>query len=158
MAGFGFSVGDFIAGIKLIGSLVDALNGSFGAKAEYQALISELYCLERAMVAIKELELQESSPEFAATQQAVRGCRECIDKFILRIAAYQSLTAGKSSVRDHIRKITWSQCRQSDLHKFKEDLSVYMSAISVLLNTLQFSNSKAAFGLTKSRLDAQPTS
>ena len=155
MAGFGFSVGDFVAGISLINSLIEALNGTFGAKSEYRALISELYCLERAMVAIKELEMQEYSPEFAATQQAVRGCQDCIDKFVLKTASYQSLTAGRSSIRDHVRKITWSQCKQSDLHKFKEDLGVYMSAISVLLGTLQFTNLRLTSDATNSRLDKQ---
>ena len=155
MIPFGVSFGDFVAGITLLKSLIDALDGTFGAKAEYRGLISELYCLERALVAIKEIEVRENSSEFDATQQAVRGCRECIDRFILKIASYQSLTAGKSSIRDQVRKITWSQCRKEDLHKFKEDLSVYVSTINVLLNTLQLSYSKEANLTTLASVDAQ---
>ena len=144
MIPFGVSFGDLVAGLTLLKSLIDALDGTFGAKAEYRALIAQLYCLERALVAIKEIEVRENSKEFVATQQAVRGCRECIDKFILKIASYQSLLAEKSSIRDQVRKITWSQCRKQDLHKFKEDLSVYVSTINLLLNTLQLSYSKEA--------------
>ena len=152
---FGFSVGDFVAGLALLKSLIDALDGSFGAKAEYRGLIAQLCCLERALVAIKEIEVQEASREYDATQQAVRGCRECIDKFILRTASYQSLTAGKSSIRDQVRKITWAQCRKEDLHKFKEDLNIYVSAINVLLSTLQLSYSKQASLTTAASVDAQ---
>ena len=155
MIPFGVSFGDFIAGVALLKSLIDALDGTFGAKAEYRGLITELYCLERALVAIKEIEVRENSSEFDATQQAVRGCRECIDRFILKIASYQSLTAGKSSIRDQVRKITWSQCRKEDLHKFKEDLSVYVSTINVLLNTLQLSYFKGANLTTLASAEAQ---
>ena len=144
-----------MTGVALIKSLIDALDGTFGAKAEYRGLIAELYCLERALVAIKEIEVREDSSEFDATQQAVRGCRECIDRFILKIASYQSLTAGSSSIRDQVRKITWSQCRKEDLHKFKEDLNVYVSTINVLLNTLQLSYSKEASLTTLASFDAQ---
>lgn len=144
-----------MAGISLLKSVIDALDDTFGAKAEYRGLIAELYCLERALIAIKEIEVQENSREYDATQQAVRGCRECIDRFILKIASYQSLTAGKSSIRDQIRKVTWAQCRKEDLHKFKEDLSVYVSAINVLLNTLQLSYSKHASLTTAASVDAQ---
>ena len=142
MATIGFSFGDFVSGIRLLQNLIDALNGTFGAKAQYRGLISELYCLERALIAIKELELHEDSPGYNATQQAVRGCQECIDKFVMKIASYQSLTAGTSSIKDHIRKITWAQCRQHDLNKFKDDISMYLSAINVLLNAMQLSYSR----------------
>lgn len=152
---FGFSAGDFVAGLSLLKSVIDALNGTFGAKAEYRGLIAQLYSLERALVAIKEIEVHEASREYDATQQAVRGCRECIDKFILKIASYQSLTAGSSSIRDQVRKITWAQCRKEDLHKFKEDLSIYVSAINVLLSTLQLAYSKQASLMTAASVDAQ---
>lgn len=155
MIPFGVSFGDFVTGVALIKSLIDALDGTFGAKAEYRGLITELYCLERALVAIKEIEVRENSSEFDATQQAVRSCRECIDRFILKIASYQTLTAGRPSIRDQVRKITWSRCRKEDLHKFKEDLSVYISTINVLLNTLQLSYSKEASLTTLASVDAQ---
>ena len=155
MVPFGLSFGDFVAAISLLKSLIDALDGTFGAKAEYRGLITELYCLERALVAIKEIEVQEKSREYDATQQAVRGCRECIDRFILKIASYQSLTAGKSSIKDHVRKITWAQCRKEHLHKFKEDLGIYVSAINVLLTTLQLSYSRQASSTTVASVDAQ---
>lgn len=139
---FGFSAGDFVVGISLIKDLTDALSETHGSKAEYRGLITELYYLQRALIAIKEIEVQQNSREYDATQLAVRGCQECIDGFLLKIASYQSLAAGKSSIKDHVKKITWSQCRKEDLRKFKEDLSIYTAAINVLLHTLQLSVSK----------------
>jgi hypothetical protein len=37
---FGFSVGDFIAVIELVGTVVDALRSSGNAGAEYRELVS----------------------------------------------------------------------------------------------------------------------
>ena len=61
MIPFGLSFGDFVDGISLLKSLIDALDDTFGAKAEYRGLIAGLYCLERALIAIKEIEVQENS-------------------------------------------------------------------------------------------------
>lgn len=152
---FGFSAGDFVAGISLIKDLTDALSETHGSKSEYRGLITELYCLQRELIAIKEIEVQQSSREHDATQLAVRGCQECIDGFLLKIASYQSLAAGKSSIKDHVKKITWSQCRKEDLRKFKEDLSIYTAAINALLHTLQLSASKNTYTTVLASIETQ---
>ncbi len=54
---FGFSVGDFVAGINLVRELIKALEDSAGSSAEYLALIKELYSLERALLEVKHLNL-----------------------------------------------------------------------------------------------------
>ena len=61
MIPFGVSLGDFVAGVALLKSLRDAIGESFTAKMEHRELIAELYCLERALVAIKEVELRDPS-------------------------------------------------------------------------------------------------
>ena len=155
MVPFGVSFGDFVAALSLLKNLIDALDSTFGAQAEYRGLITQLYCLERALVAIKQLEIQCDSCEYDATQQAVQSCRECIDKFILKIASYQTLTAGKSSAKDLVRKIRWAQCRKEDLYKFKADLTIYVSAINVLLNTLQLTYSRHANTTTAASVETQ---
>ncbi len=48
---FGFSAGDFIAALKVVKDVIDALHDSGGAGAEYRELIDELYLLETALLA-----------------------------------------------------------------------------------------------------------
>jgi hypothetical protein len=58
--GFGFSAGDFIAVIELVGTVVDALRSSGNAAAEYRELVSQLLSLESALIQVKRLEFEES--------------------------------------------------------------------------------------------------
>jgi len=55
--GFGFSTGDFIAGINLVQELIKALNDSRGSSKEYLELIAELRSLETALLEVKTLDL-----------------------------------------------------------------------------------------------------
>ena len=56
--GFGFSVGDFIAGIQLVRDVIASLQSSAGFVLEYQILIYELFTLERALLEVKSLRLR----------------------------------------------------------------------------------------------------
>jgi hypothetical protein len=58
--GFGFSAGDFIAAIELVGTVVDALRSNGSAGAEYRELVSQLLSLESALIQVKKLEFEES--------------------------------------------------------------------------------------------------
>jgi hypothetical protein len=58
--GFGFSAGDFIAAIELVGTVVDALRASGNAGVEYRELVSQLLSLESALIQVKRLEFEES--------------------------------------------------------------------------------------------------
>jgi hypothetical protein len=70
-AGFGFSTGDFIAGISLVQELIKALNDSRGSSKEYLELIAELRTLETALSEVKTLDLAvEQRPQRAALRQA----------------------------------------------------------------------------------------
>jgi hypothetical protein len=48
--GFGFSAGDFITAIELVGTVVDALRPSGNAGAEYRELLFQLLGLESALI------------------------------------------------------------------------------------------------------------
>jgi hypothetical protein len=50
---FGFSAGDFIAAIELVGTVIDALLSSSTASLEYRELISQLLSLETALIQVK---------------------------------------------------------------------------------------------------------
>jgi hypothetical protein len=87
--GFGFSVGDFIAGISLIRGLIKALEDGAGSGQEYRDLIRELYSLERALVEIKHLKV-DNSLQFQknAIEQAACQCQETISTFLTKFGKF----------------------------------------------------------------------
>jgi hypothetical protein len=139
--GFGFSAGDFIAALELVTTVVTALRDSGGSSTEYQALISQLYTLETALLRVKRLELDDGQQaEVIALRQAASLCQKTIDAFWEKIKKYQpSLRCGGSGsrVKDAWKKVKWAVCKQDDLVKFKADLMAHTESIDLLLTTVQ---------------------
>ena len=138
---FGFSFGDMVSGISLVKDLIKALQDSGGAATDYRNLMSELYGLERALIAVKDLSLLENADEYQAVRQAVGQCQICVDRFLQKVIKYQPLSAGTTTLRDAVKKVTWALCRQEDLLKFRRSLEMQKSSMSLLLNALQISRS-----------------
>ncbi|RYP71262.1 hypothetical protein DL771_004954 [Monosporascus sp. 5C6A] len=79
---FGFSVGDFLAALKLVGTVIDALRESSNSGSTYRELLSELYSLETALLRVKRIDLDESQHiEKLALRQAAAQCQRTIDSF-----------------------------------------------------------------------------
>ena len=137
---FGFSVGDFVAGIQLIRQLISALEDSAGSSAEYRGLIKELYSLERALLEVKHLDLNDSQHvQLVALRQAATQCQQTIDEFLLRIRKFQpSLRKGgsKSSWRDGLRKVEWALYKKDDVERFRAQLNGHTASINILLITV----------------------
>lgn len=57
--GFGFSAGDFIAALELVATVIGALRDSGESSAEYRELISQLFTLKTALLAVKRVELED---------------------------------------------------------------------------------------------------
>ena len=138
---FGFSVGDFVSGINLIKDLIKALENSAGSSAEYRDLITELYSLERALLEVKHLDLDESQhSQGIALRQAAIQCQQAIDAFLHQIRKFQpALRAegSKSSWRDNLRKVEWALYKKEDVQKFRAQLNGHTASINILLMTLQ---------------------
>ncbi|CZR56326.1 uncharacterized protein PAC_06214 [Phialocephala subalpina] len=141
--GFGFSVGDFIAAIELVGTVIDALRSSGQAGSDYRELVGQLLSLETALIHVKELEFEESQyAEVIALRQAAAQCRRTIDNFWEDAKRYQPALTGSSSgskVRDRWMKIKWAVCKKDDLAKFNADLVGHTESIQLLLTTVQMS-------------------
>ncbi|KAI9865708.1 MAG: hypothetical protein M1813_002166 [Trichoglossum hirsutum] len=99
---FGFSIGDFVNSLSVIKDLIDALQDASGARADYHELVAELRGLERGLIAIQELNINEDQQlrwvskivgkrRFLAVAQAAAGCRQCINSFLVKIAKFQDL-------------------------------------------------------------------
>jgi STAND-like protein len=139
--GFGLSVGDFIAGINLIRNLIKALEEGAGSGQEYRELIRELYSLERALVEIKQLNVDESlNIQKNAIEQAACQCQETISTFLAKLGKFHgplSLVGSGSAPRDVLRKMQWAVYKKEDIIKFRAQIAGHTSSLLTLLATLQ---------------------
>ena len=68
---FGFSVGDFLAALDLVATVIDALRDSGNASSQNRELLRELYSLETALIRVKRLDVDdELQAEVIALRQA----------------------------------------------------------------------------------------
>lgn len=141
--GFGFSVGDFLAALNLVGTVIDSLRSSGKSGSQYRSLITELYIVEDALIRVKRVELDDAqSHERIALEQAAAHCQHTVDAFMNEITQYQPhLKAGGSGnrIRDAWMKVKWAICKNEDLEKFKAEMVGHRGAIELLLLSLQMS-------------------
>ncbi|KAI4104918.1 MAG: hypothetical protein LQ345_007257 [Seirophora villosa] len=148
-AGFGFSVGDLVLGLKLIKQSIEALEDTKGSSADYQALSLEIDSLKDGLEAVEDLRLDQrlgsKSKACVAVQDAVLRCQRCIDVFLSTITKYQpwlrTVDPSGSAWKANLRKIQWALCKKDDVSRFRAQLERHSSSISMLLVTLQVSQS-----------------
>ena len=144
-AGFGFSVGDLVLGLKLIKQSIDALQDTKGSSADYQALTHEIDSLKDALEAVEDLQLEQrlglKSKPCLAIYDAVARCWHCIESFLATISKYQPWLrndpASGSAWKANLKKIQWALCEKNDVNRFRARLERHSSSISMLLVTLQ---------------------
>lgn len=92
-AGFGFSVGDIVAFLKLIKQSIEALQDTKGSTADFQGLSHDIDSLKDGLEAVADLKLEQrlgvKSKQSIAIQNAVSRCWLCINTFLSTIARYQ---------------------------------------------------------------------
>lgn len=143
---FGVSVGDFIAGITLLYEALKALDDVKGARSDHEELSAVLESLQVALTPIENLPLYPSTAAQAqAIQAAVERCRQCINRFLVRIDKFRVLKRTVQpqpqrflpSLEVAVRKLQWSLCRKEDVARFKATISGHVGAVQLLLLTLQ---------------------
>lgn len=139
--GFGFSVGDFITALQLVGQVIDALREVGGAGQEHRELMHELYTLETALINVRRVEVDESlQGEVIALRQAASQCQFTIQNFLKKVQHYQPhlATGGSGSrMKDAWMKIRWAVCKKEDVGKLRADLRGHTGSIEILLSTMQ---------------------
>ncbi|CAN9435241.1 unnamed protein product [Alternaria alternata] len=138
--GFGFSVGDFLAVLKLVGTVIDALQDSSNASSSFRSLINELYSLEIALLSVEHLDLNVSHVKKVALQQAASQCRQTIETFYDKIQKYQPhlQPGGKvSTMRDTWMKVKWATCKKDDVETFRAEIRGHTSSLEILLSSIQ---------------------
>ena len=134
---FGFSIGDFIAGIDLIARVVTALKDTGGASSEYQILIQELQHLQLLLEQLKDLKPSASSLNHV---NAVRGLaltfKLPLSEFLQKIERYKSSLGVVSSRRQWVgapRKAQWTLFMPEEISKMRAMITMKIVTVSLLL-------------------------
>lgn len=141
--GFGFSAGDFIAGLELVATVIDALRESGDSSRRYRELIRELYSLETALLQVKRIQLHESqNAEKIALNSAASQCQRTISDFWQTVQEYHpslGKSAGSSSLKNQWMKVKWALFKEEEVEKFKADLRGHTGSINLLLTSCRAS-------------------
>ena len=138
---FGFSVGDFIAALELVGTVFDALRKSSQSSASFRSLINELCALETALLRVKRLDIEDySTVKVTALHKAASQCLNTIDTFWEKTQKYQPHLQGggtSSKVKDVWYKIKWALCKIEDVEIFRAEIRGHISSLEILLLSMQ---------------------
>jgi hypothetical protein len=133
---FGFSIGDFIAGIKLLKTGLDSLSDTRGAKADYLELRRTLGALDKVLNETNQL----TTAQHQAAVEEVAVCKDCIEKFLVEFKKFELLECGPvnaSKLRFALRKLQWSLCKKDDVRVFKDHLDTHVNALQLQLTIYQ---------------------
>jgi hypothetical protein len=146
---FGFSAADFVACLKLIKDVTQALNNSTGSVSDFKALLLTLKSLENALVTSEVVHLQweKLHVTLAFKQNATamtngirfehQQCKLILDKFIKSLTPYiDAFVKGRSmAIVRHARKVTWF-FRSEDAVKLDRDLDGHLKALHMYTEAL----------------------
>ena len=138
-AGFGFSVGDFIAGIELVAKISKALKDSGGASAEYQQVVQQL---ESLRLTLQQLSSVKATSRNYAFVNAVRAQAQLIETslqpFLDSITKYNKSLGGQAprgARHGSARKVEWALSRQPKVAKLRSTIEAQVSTLNLLLNS-----------------------
>ena len=145
--GFGFSMSDLFAALKIIKDSLEAVNDKKGAVADYASLTSEIGSLWDGLEEVEEIQSNPdlSEKQIAALKRAVDACYDSVESFLESISAYQPhLNTSSSGFASNYRKVKWALCKKDDVAKFRGQLGRHISTINMLLITFQAKQSLGA--------------
>ena len=138
---FGFSAGDFIQALELVGTVIDALRESGGAGPDFHELVQGLCTLELALLQVKRLELDEDqNSEGVALREAASQCQRTIEASWNGIQKYQPylrVEESGSRIKNSWMKMRWAVTEKEDVLKLKARLKGHTRSIEILLATIQ---------------------
>ncbi|KAI9736967.1 MAG: hypothetical protein M1834_000556 [Cirrosporium novae-zelandiae] len=89
-AGFGFSVGDFIAALELAATVIDAFRESGNVSRRHYGLLQQIESLKRALDQVERLGSKDSQRDkYIAINNAVSRCQNTIDDFLKKMQKYE---------------------------------------------------------------------
>ena len=154
-AGFGFSVGDFIAAIRVVGTVVEVLRDAGAARREFAELAQLLATLEVSLRSVTEIGSDGSYEAYGPLlQRAATQCQSSVEDFWQRVRKCQPQLQSQewgSKVKESWAKVRWALCKREDVQRFKADVQCQVVAVQLVLSTLQLKQHKHLEG-TASRI------
>lgn len=154
--GFGFSVGDFLAAIKLVGTVVDALREASHSTTKFHELLKELESLEIALESVRKIEFDDSQRfQKIALYQTAAQCQRSIDALWTKVKKYQPhLASGgtESGIKDDWAKIKWAVCRRTDMEEFRAEVRGHICSIQVLLEAINAETQRKQYASLAGRI------
>lgn len=149
---FGFSVGDFLAVIKLIWDLPEALSESAGSIQEVHLLLVTLFSFQRLIstcqaFALEWQQLYDKCAETSTPERSVVNginhqlavCRAKLEKLVGKMQPYTwsfMKQRGSRSVRDQVRKVKWMFAKE-ELVGLRSDLATHVDGLEHLTAALE---------------------
>lgn len=140
--GFGFSVGDVLAGLHVVRKLIRALNDTGGSRVAYQTLIAELVNLEDALRGVNDLQVDPTqAAQKLALEQVARECQKTIQNFLAKNAKFKdSLGARPSTMsawRSNLHKVQWALFKESEIDALRIEIAAHSTTLNIILSTVQ---------------------
>lgn len=135
--GFGFSVGDFIAGVKLAQCAARAFDNGAGARPQYRSLIVELNNLVCALKEIRDIQFDDSNAsQKSALEEAALQCQEIVETFLEQNVKFQSSLGEEqtaSRLRSNLHKVQWAIWKTNEVDQLRTEILGHTSTINTLL-------------------------
>jgi hypothetical protein len=141
------SVGDIIAICLLVKDCADALSESNGASASYQAVVRELWILEKALLQVDLLARAYHSNAdltaiFESAKTTIECCRKTLEEFKAKIRRYDSHLGQNANVSTSRRifagsamRLLWQVSAKDETARFRVDVVGHQLSLNQLLAT-----------------------
>ncbi|ORY13676.1 hypothetical protein BCR34DRAFT_586269 [Clohesyomyces aquaticus] len=109
------------------------------AKDDFSELNRQLYALEKALVRVKDVNLdEEQEAGKIAIQSAASQCQQMVGGlFIGPTGAINPVSGSATRLMVAWSKMRWAICRKDDLAKFKADINAHLVSMELLLLAFQ---------------------
>lgn len=139
--GFGFSVGDVLAGLHVVRKLIRALNETAGSRVTYRKLVLELSNLEDALTGAQDLQLQPiQAAQKIALEHVAQQCQQSIESFLTKNAKFENslgIQPSLSNWRSNLHKVQWALCKDNEIEELRTEISAHSTTLTLILSTIQ---------------------
>lgn len=134
---FGFSAGDFLAFGRLIKDISSCIQDVGGSKDDYQELLRELECLQRALHHLDNLKVtRPSSINLDSIKYAALSCRRPLEQFLAKMRKFdRSLGMRRKGgvIKNTANKLRWGLGQKDEIRKLQNYLNIHVGTINILL-------------------------